>query len=78
MSAYREEIEQVQAQLTQQKEWAAINPEYTVRMRRQNRFRTGLEIAQYTADIMRRDMARYDADTSQYTQSLGAWEVSAS
>ena len=73
MSAYRDEIEQVQTQLRQHKEWAAINPEYTVRMRRQNRFRTGLEIAQYTADIMRRDMARYDADTSQYTQSLGAW-----
>ncbi|MDZ7825822.1 MAG: isocitrate lyase [Gammaproteobacteria bacterium] len=73
MSAYRDEIEQVQTQLRQHKEWAAINPEYTVRMRRQNRFRTGLEIAQYTADIMRRDMERYDADTSQYTQSLGAW-----
>jgi isocitrate lyase len=39
----------------------------------QNRFKTGLDIAKYTAAIMREDMAAYDADHSQYTQSLGAW-----
>ena len=53
--------------------WDAINPEHVQRMRMQNRFKTGLEIAQYTADIMRKDMAAYDADSSQYTQSLGCW-----
>jgi len=53
--------------------WDAINPEYVSRMRIQNRFKTGLDIAQYTADIMREDMAAYDADSSQYTQSLGCW-----
>ena len=53
--------------------WDAINPEYVQRMRLQNRFKTGLDIAQYTADIMREDMAAYDADSSQYTQSLGCW-----
>eukprot|EP00487_Bulimina_marginata_P003230 TRINITY_DN17838_c0_g1_i1.p1 TRINITY_DN17838_c0_g1~~TRINITY_DN17838_c0_g1_i1.p1 ORF type:complete len:100 (+),score=20.59 TRINITY_DN17838_c0_g1_i1:175-474(+) len=53
--------------------WQAINPEYATRMRLQNRFRTGIEIAQYTADVMREDMAAYDKDTSQYTQSLGCW-----
>jgi len=53
--------------------WDAIDPESAARMRAQNRFRTGLEIAQYTADIMRRDMAEYDADSSVYTQSLGVW-----
>ena len=53
--------------------WDAINPEYAARMRAQNRFKTGLDIARYTADIMRKDMAEYDADTSQYTQSLGCW-----
>ncbi|MEZ5529102.1 MAG: hypothetical protein R3E57_04040 [Porticoccaceae bacterium] len=42
-------------------------------MRLQNRFRTGLDIAKYTAKIMREDMAAYDADCSQYTQSLGCW-----
>jgi len=50
-----------------------INPEYTARMQMQNRFKTGLEIAQYTADIMRKDMDEYDADSSKYTQSLGCW-----
>ena len=58
---------------TQGKTWQSINPEYASRMRLQNRFRTGLDIAQYTADIMRADMAAYDADHSQYTQSLGCW-----
>jgi isocitrate lyase len=53
--------------------WGAISPENVARMRAQNRFKTGLEIAQYTADIMRRDMEEYDADSSVYTQSLGVW-----
>ena len=53
--------------------WAAINPESVARMKTQNRFQTGLDIAKYTADIMRADMDAYDADPSQYTQSLGCW-----
>ena len=53
--------------------WSAINPESVARMQLQNRFRTGLDIARYTATIMREDMAAYDADPSQYTQSLGCW-----
>ncbi|MEZ5534308.1 MAG: isocitrate lyase [Thiolinea sp.] len=53
--------------------WRAISPESAARMRMQNRFKTGLDIAQYTADIMRADMEAYDADSSQYTQSLGCW-----
>jgi len=53
--------------------WNEINPEYAARMRAQNRFKTGLDIARYTAAIMRKDMADYDADSSQYTQSLGCW-----
>jgi len=53
--------------------WADISPEYAARMKLQNRFQTGLDIARYTADIMRKDMAEYDADTAQYTQSLGCW-----
>jgi isocitrate lyase len=53
--------------------WNAINPESAARMRSQNRFKTGLDIAKYTAKIMRDDMAAYDADTSKYTQSLGCW-----
>ncbi|MEO0499954.1 MAG: isocitrate lyase [Pseudomonadota bacterium] len=53
--------------------WAAIEPEAVARMRLQNRFMTGLDIARYTAKIMREDMAAYDADPANYTQSLGAW-----
>ncbi|MEM1436192.1 MAG: isocitrate lyase [Pseudomonadota bacterium] len=73
MTGYLQQIEEVKAQLQQKREWAAISPENVVRMRMQNRFSTGLEIAQYTADIMRRDMAAYDQDSSNYTQSLGCW-----
>ena len=53
--------------------WDGIDPEAVARMRAQNRFQTGLDIARYTAGIMRRDMAAYDADSSAYTQSLGCW-----
>lgn len=53
--------------------WDAILPESAARMAIQNRFKTGLDIAKYTAAIMRRDMAEYDADTTKYTQSLGCW-----
>lgn len=74
MSQYRNDIEEV-AGLRQAHEgtWDAINPEYVARMRAQNRFKTGLDIAKYTAKIMRQDMAEYDADPAQYTQSLGCW-----
>ncbi|MES3081564.1 isocitrate lyase [Sphingomonas faeni] len=53
--------------------WDAISPESVARMRLQNRFATGLDIARYTAAIMRKDMAAYDADPANYTQSLGCW-----
>lgn len=73
MPTYKEQIKQVADNLKKTPDWQAINPESVVRMQLQNRFRSGLDIARYTADIMRRDMARYDADPGQYTQSLGAW-----
>lgn len=53
--------------------WDAIDAESTARMRIQNRFPTGLDIAGYTAKIMREDMEAYDADPANYTQSLGCW-----
>ena len=53
--------------------WGGIDAESVARMRLQNRFQTGLDIARYTAAIMRRDMAAYDADPAAYTQSLGCW-----
>ncbi|MEH6716547.1 isocitrate lyase [Parasphingorhabdus flavimaris] len=53
--------------------WSGIDAESVARMQLQNRFKTGLDIAKYTAAIMREDMAAYDADSSKYTQSLGCW-----
>ena len=50
-----------------------VSEENVARMQAQNKFRTGLDIARYTAKIMREDMAAYDADQAKYTQSLGCW-----
>src|SRR5210317_2004841 len=74
MSRYSDDI-QAAANLiaSQGSAWDAIDPESVARMKAQNRFQSGLEIAKYTAKIMREDMARYDADPAQYTQSLGCW-----
>lgn len=74
MSTFQDEIaELAQLRETNGSAWDHINPESAARMRLQNRFRTGLDIAKYTAAIMRTDMAEYDANSSQYTQSLGCW-----
>lgn len=74
MSEYQKDIDAVaKLKQAQGSSWDAINPEYAARMRAQNRFQNGIEIAKYTADIMRKDMDAYDADSSQYTQSLGCW-----
>ena len=53
--------------------WTGVTAEAVARMRLQNRFRTGLDIARYTAAIMRKDMEAYDRDPVKYTQSLGCW-----
>src|SRR4029450_10210743 len=53
--------------------WDGIGAEAVARMRLQNRFKTGLDIARYTASLMRKDMAEYDKDPTKYTQSLGCW-----
>ncbi len=74
MRNYQKMVKETAAKLKAQgNSWAAINPEYVARMDVQNRFKTGLDIAKYTADIMRRDMDDYDGDSSKYTQSLGCW-----
>ncbi|MCH8504247.1 MAG: isocitrate lyase [Ectothiorhodospiraceae bacterium] len=74
MSQYTKDIEATAAlREAQNGTWDAVNPEYVARMRAQNRFKTGLDIAKYTAKIMRQDMAEYDADPAKYTQSLGCW-----
>ncbi len=74
MLNYQQEILKINQTLnTQDAGWHAINPENVARMRLQNRFHTGLDIAKYTADVMRQDMADYDQDPESNTQSLGCW-----
>ena len=73
-SPYHDHAAQIASLIeTKKGTWDSINPESVARMRLQNRFQTGLDVARYTAAIMRADMAAYDADSSLYTQSLGAW-----
>ncbi|WP_170002520.1 isocitrate lyase [Pseudopontixanthobacter vadosimaris] len=72
--SYQQTIEQTRQDFDQSDlTLKGIEAENVARMRLQNRFRTGLDIARYTAKIMRDDMAAYDGDTKNYTQSLGCW-----
>ena len=53
-SSYQEHTAKVAALIEGKKgTWDGINPEAVARMRLQNRFRTGLDIARYTAGVMR-------------------------
>jgi isocitrate lyase len=74
MSAYQDEIKNAATAIEAGgNSWETISPESVARMRAQNKFKTGLDIAKYTADIMRADMAEFDKDKTKYTQSLGCW-----
>ncbi len=70
---YTTETAALRALIDTQGNWNGIDAESAARMRLQNRFRSGLDIARHTAAIMRADMAAYDADPAHYTQSLGCW-----
>ena len=52
---------------------AGINIEDLAQLKTQNTYSTHLDIAKDMAKIMRADMAAYDQDSSQFTQSLGCW-----
>merc|ERR1711994_800418 len=71
--SYTKMVDEARATLADNNTWTNIKPEAVARMRLQNRFRTGLDIARYTAKMMRKDMAEYDMDNTKYTQSLGCW-----
>ena len=74
MSNYQQNIQKTEDLISKNgAAWDGINAEYATRMKLQNRFQSGLDIAKYTAGIMRHDMAEYDADSASYTQSLGCW-----
>src|SRR6187399_1337294 len=72
-ASYASELGAAKALLETQPTWNGVTAEAVARMRLQNRFKTGLDIARYTAALMRADMAAYDADPTKYTQSLGCW-----
>jgi len=72
-ASYAGEIAAAETLLKNHSAWNGVTAEAVARMRLQNRFRTGLDVARYTADVMRADMAAYDADPTKYTQSLGCW-----
>lgn len=73
MQTYKNKMQQASQLIGQQANWGGMNAEYVARMQLQNRFHTGVDIAKYTAKVMREDMARYDQDAANYTQSLGCW-----
>jgi len=52
---------------------AGIDVESLAQLKTQNTYETHLDIAKAMATLMRKDMAAYDADSSQFTQSLGCW-----
>lgn len=72
-SSYKAELTAAEALLKEHPAWNGVTAEAVARMRLQNRFKTGLDVARYTADVMRADMAAYDKDPTKYTQSLGCW-----
>ena len=72
-ASYQSQIEAAEALLKTKDTWNGVSAEAVARMRLQNRFKTGLDVARYTAALMRADMAAYDSDPTKYTQSLGCW-----
>ena len=52
---------------------AGIPLEDLAQLKTQNTYETHLDIAKAMAKVMRADMARYDMDTGDFTQSLGCW-----
>jgi isocitrate lyase len=73
MSQYQADIAAADALIETQGSHWKIDAENVARMKAQNRFTTGLDIARFTARIMREDIAAYEADPSKYTMSLGCW-----
>ena len=73
MTNYQKMVDEAAGLLRTKKTWGAIKAEYVSRMMLQNQFKTGLDVAKYTAEIMRKDMEDYDRDTTQFTKSLGCW-----
>ncbi|MGB0694881.1 MAG: isocitrate lyase [Rhodospirillaceae bacterium] len=50
-----------------------IDLEHVIQLRMQNTYNTHLDVARAMAKVMRADMAAYDEDSANSTQSLGCW-----
>lgn len=50
-----------------------ISVDDIIQLKLQNTYATHLDVARAMASVMRADMAAYDRDSSQFTQSLGCW-----
>ena len=70
-ASYQSEIEAAEALLKDKPTWNGISAEAVARMRLQNRFKTGLDIARYTAAHHARRHGRLRRGHAKYTQSLG-------
>ena len=76
MTNYQKMVDDASGILRSRKTWASINAEYIARMKLQNQFKTGLDVAKYTAKIMRKDMEEYDQvkmgiiELAHFTQSI--------
>ena len=72
-ASYLSELGAAKALLETQPTWNGVTAEAVARMRLQNRFKTGLDIARYTAALMRSDMAADDADPPSTPSRSGCW-----
>jgi len=73
MESYTKIVANYAKILEEKPTWNAVSAESVARMKIQNRFQSGIEVAKYCSEIMRKDMAEFEKDPSKYTQSLGAW-----
>ena len=73
MTNYQKMVDDATGLLRTKKTWGAMKAENVARMKLQNQFKTGLDVAKYTAQIMRKDMEDYDNDCGLFTKSLGCW-----
>ena len=64
MTNYQKMVDDASGLLRTKKTWGSLKAEYVARMKLQNQFKTGLDVAKYTAKIMRKDMEDYDRDNT--------------
>ena len=64
MSKYTSALDLVRELKQKHGNWQNISETDAARMMVQNSFKTGIDIAKYTARIMRQDMEEYDNDSS--------------